>query len=170
KELFSPREGAVADGRDRKMSSSAGGMKSKWMKAFKSLKTSSSSGHPAKDGDRRGGNRSGELSPPILDNSHYFQEYTYKKISACDVCHQILKAQAQQLQQQHKHNSCSSNTNTTAAAATQTQQLQQQHKHNSCSSNTNTTAAAATQTQQLQQQHKHNSCQNIVPCRLHPAM
>ena len=28
--------------------------------------------------------------PPILENSHVFQEYTYKKITPCDVCSQML--------------------------------------------------------------------------------
>ncbi|XP_047736851.1 uncharacterized protein LOC108666868, partial [Hyalella azteca] len=95
KELFAPRESAGVEGRKMSSSSGGSGMKSKWMKAFKSLKTSSS-GHPAKDADRRGGGRTGEMSPPIFDNSHYFQEYTYKKISACDVCHQILKGHSRQ--------------------------------------------------------------------------
>ncbi|XP_063612226.1 uncharacterized protein LOC134785753 [Penaeus indicus] len=41
KELFASKDGGGAEGRERKMSNSSGGsMKTKWMKAFKSLKTS----------------------------------------------------------------------------------------------------------------------------------
>jgi len=34
--------------------------------------------------------------PPILENSHVFQEYTYKKITPCDVCSQILRGHTRQ--------------------------------------------------------------------------
>ena len=41
KELFASKEGGGAEGRERKMSNSSGGsMKTKWMKALKSLKAS----------------------------------------------------------------------------------------------------------------------------------
>lgn len=29
--------------------------------------------------------------PPVLENSHQFQEYTYKNITSCDVCSQIMR-------------------------------------------------------------------------------
>lgn len=58
KELFASKIDAAegGTGRDRKMSSSStGSMKSKWLKAFKSLKTptsSSSNGAPNKEGEK----------------------------------------------------------------------------------------------------------------------
>jgi hypothetical protein len=33
-----------------------------------------------------------ETTPPaVIENSHIFQEYTYKKITPCDICSQILR-------------------------------------------------------------------------------
>jgi len=92
KELFGAPSEDTPDARERKMSSSSSGsMKSKWMKAFKSLKT------PPKEGDRRAGvGRPGEMPPPVLENSHIFHEYTYKKVSACDVCHKVLIGHSRQ--------------------------------------------------------------------------
>ena len=29
--------------------------------------------------------------PPVLENNHQFQEYTYKNITPCDVCSQVMK-------------------------------------------------------------------------------
>lgn len=57
KELFAAKLDAAegGTGRDRKMSSSStGSMKSKWLKAFKSLKTTSSpsNGAPAKESEK----------------------------------------------------------------------------------------------------------------------
>jgi len=42
---------------------------------------------------RRNGASSTASEPlrPNLDGSHHLQEYTYKKITACDVCSQILR-------------------------------------------------------------------------------
>nr|XP_045591762.1 SH3 and cysteine-rich domain-containing protein 3-like isoform X2 [Procambarus clarkii] len=110
------------------MSNSSGGsMKTKWMKAFKSLKTSepASSNLPPTSPAKRYTFSSTVLSvmahsgPPeatpydqrlarknarekekeaaaMFDTAHIFQEYTYKKITACDVCHQILRGHSRQ--------------------------------------------------------------------------
>jgi len=101
KELFSSKvinesdpkgavEGVPAGGsRERKHStSSTGNIKSKWVKAFKSIKgkadTDKPKGAPA------------PVTAPIIENSHIFQEYTYKKITPCDVCSQILRGHSRQ--------------------------------------------------------------------------
>ena len=34
--------------------------------------------------------------PPILETSHQFAEYTYKNITSCDVCSQIMKGNTRQ--------------------------------------------------------------------------
>lgn len=53
KELFSSKIESAETGRDRKMSaSSTGSMKSKWMKAFKSLKTPPSNGTASKEAEK----------------------------------------------------------------------------------------------------------------------
>jgi len=102
KELFSSKvineadpkgavEGVPAGGpRERKLStSSTGTIKSKWVKAFKSIKGKGENekGKPVSSG---GG------TPHIMENSHIFQEYTYKKITPCDVCSQILRGHSRQ--------------------------------------------------------------------------
>jgi hypothetical protein len=91
KELFSAStKGGTVEGvpeggpcQERKMSTSSTGMKSKWVNAFKNIK-----------GKQEAGKAAGAVPagpPPILENSHVFQEYTYKKITPCDVCSQILR-------------------------------------------------------------------------------
>nr|NP_001097324.1 Stac-like, isoform C [Drosophila melanogaster]ABV53807.1 Stac-like, isoform C [Drosophila melanogaster] len=71
-------------------------MKTKWLKAFKSLKPAGSGS--AQQADRRNGASSTASEPlrPNLDGSHHLQEYTYKKITACDVCSQILRGHTRQ--------------------------------------------------------------------------
>ncbi|XP_042220749.1 uncharacterized protein LOC121865428 isoform X4 [Homarus americanus] len=129
KELFASKDGGGAEGRERKMSNSSGGsMKTKWMKAFKSLKTSdpaSSNSLPPTSPAKRYTFSSTVLSvmahsgPPeatpydqrlarknarekekdaaaMFESAHIFQEYTYKKLTACDVCHQILRGHSRQ--------------------------------------------------------------------------
>jgi len=97
KELFSASTNlggtveGVPDGgpRDRKLStSSTGNMKSKWVNAFKNIKGKQEAGKPSGAGPVG--------PPPILENSHVFQEYTYKKITPCDVCSQILRGHTRQ--------------------------------------------------------------------------
>jgi len=67
-----------------------GKIKSKWVNAFKNVKGKQS---PA----------AGPAKPPVpaapaplLENSHQFAEYTYKNITSCDVCSQIMKGSARQ--------------------------------------------------------------------------
>ena len=35
--------------------------------------------------------KKGDLSQLILESNHLFQDYTYKKVTPCDVCSQILR-------------------------------------------------------------------------------
>ncbi|XP_021916286.1 uncharacterized protein LOC110828105 isoform X2 [Zootermopsis nevadensis] len=103
KELFASKvESASDSSRERKMSSSStGSMKNKWLKAFKSLKTTStpSNGAANKDGEKKNGKdregvfqAGGSLDPA----AHTFQEYTYKKITPCDICSQVLRGHTRQ--------------------------------------------------------------------------
>nr|XP_045591764.1 SH3 and cysteine-rich domain-containing protein 3-like isoform X4 [Procambarus clarkii] len=96
------------------MSNSSGGsMKTKWMKAFKSLKTSEPASSnlpptsPAKRytfsstvlsvmAHRKNAREKEKEAAAMFDTAHIFQEYTYKKITACDVCHQILRGHSRQ--------------------------------------------------------------------------
>ncbi|CAG7691245.1 unnamed protein product [Allacma fusca] len=87
--------------RERKMSvSSNATMKSKWMKAFRTLKgptpgPSSPSKEPEKkNGKEKDKQASGEAFQ-IFEN-HIFQEYTYKKITPCDICSQVLRGHTKQ--------------------------------------------------------------------------
>ncbi|XP_046668557.1 uncharacterized protein LOC124359657 isoform X3 [Homalodisca vitripennis] len=100
KDLFASKLDSAegASGRDRKMSSSStGSMKSKWLKAFKSLKTTSgpSNGTSPKEGEKKNGRDSG-LNLGVESTVHQFQEYTYKKITPCDVCSQVLRGHTRQ--------------------------------------------------------------------------
>jgi len=103
KELFSSKvandteskgavEGVPSGGhRERKLStSSTGNIKSKWVKAFKTIKGKDS------DKSKNGGPVGGANPTNIIENSHVFQEYTYKKITPCDVCSQILRGHTRQ--------------------------------------------------------------------------
>jgi len=101
KELFSSKvindaevkgavEGVPAGGsRERKHStSSTGNIKNKWVKAFKSIKGKAETDKPKAPPV--------STTPQIIENSHIFQEYTYKKITPCDVCSQILRGHSRQ--------------------------------------------------------------------------
>ncbi|XP_037077290.1 SH3 and cysteine-rich domain-containing protein 3-like isoform X1 [Pollicipes pollicipes] len=74
-------------------------MKTKWLKAFKSLK---SSGFNKDTGQDRRNGREGSRPPDgptaasLPVGAHWFQEYTYKKITACDTCNQILRGHTRQ--------------------------------------------------------------------------
>ncbi|KAF0296625.1 hypothetical protein FJT64_005926 [Amphibalanus amphitrite] len=102
RDLFASKVEIADGGRERRTSSSErAGMKTKWLKAFKSLK---SSGFNKDSGqDRRNGREGREGSRPpdgpaassLPVGAHWFQEYTYKKITACDACNQILRAGAE---------------------------------------------------------------------------
>ncbi|XP_068897059.1 uncharacterized protein Stacl isoform X1 [Tenebrio molitor] len=106
KELFTSKlEGDT--GRERKMSSaSTASMKNKWLKAFKSLKTP-----PPENTDKKNQmyhavstiiamRKNGSAATRELlkgdPDAHNFQEYTYKKITPCDVCSQVLRGHTRQ--------------------------------------------------------------------------
>ena len=79
-------------------------MKSKWVNAFKNIKGKQEAGWVPNTISRTfplcrksgGGAAASVGPPPILENSHVFQEYTYKKITPCDVCSQILRGHTRQ--------------------------------------------------------------------------
>ncbi|XP_071570104.1 uncharacterized protein Stacl isoform X2 [Temnothorax nylanderi] len=88
KELFGGGEAGQPDGvTSRKMSNgSTGSPKLKWLKAFKSLKGSST-----------------PTTPPLSDKKsleseggHTWREYTYRKITPCDACGQVLRGHSRQ--------------------------------------------------------------------------
>ncbi|RVE54352.1 hypothetical protein evm_000837 [Chilo suppressalis] len=95
RELFAAKADSGATAVDRKMSSSsAGSMKNKWLKAFRSLKPPSAPPPHAAPPDKR----NGAAREAIRGDSeaHNFQEYTYKKITPCDVCSQVLRGHTRQ--------------------------------------------------------------------------
>ncbi|GLG98252.1 Protein kinase C, partial [Gryllus bimaculatus] len=103
KELFGAKADAASDAvRERKMSSSStGSMKNKWLKAFKSLKTTTpgngqASAAPPRDADKRNGKEREMSQQPADAAAHAFQEYTYKKITPCDACSQVLRGHTRQ--------------------------------------------------------------------------
>ncbi|XP_035225403.1 serine/threonine-protein kinase mrck-1-like isoform X1 [Stegodyphus dumicola] len=81
-------------------STGSGTAKNKWLKAFLNLKTASSGSLADKnDGDKKSGksgSRPLSAVPGTLDVAHVFQEYTYKKITACDHCKEILRGHSRQ--------------------------------------------------------------------------
>ncbi|KAL0106410.1 hypothetical protein PUN28_016261 [Cardiocondyla obscurior] len=87
KELFGGGEASQPDGvTSRKMSNgSTGSPKLKWLKAFKSLKTSSPTTPPLSD------KKSLES-----EGGHTWREYTYRKITPCDACGQVLRGHSRQ--------------------------------------------------------------------------
>merc|ERR1711862_453057 len=68
-----------------------GKIKSKWVNAFKNVKGQQN--NQAVAGARAPAN---VAPPPILETSHQFAEYTYKNITSCDVCSQIMKGNTRQ--------------------------------------------------------------------------
>lgn len=89
KELFLGRIDPGSPRGERKMSSSSSSsMKTKWLKAFRSLKPAGSAN------DRKSGNGA-QIRFDGSDN-HNLQEYTYKKITPCDVCSQVLRGHTRQ--------------------------------------------------------------------------
>ncbi|CAG9860266.1 unnamed protein product [Phyllotreta striolata] len=91
KELFSNKLEGDSVSRERKMSSaSTASMKNKWLKAFKSLKTP-----PPEVEKKNGAAATKELLKGDPD-AHNFQEYTYKKITPCDICSQVLRGHTRQ--------------------------------------------------------------------------
>ncbi|XP_074593514.1 uncharacterized protein LOC141849193 isoform X1 [Brevipalpus obovatus] len=86
--------------RERKASTtSTATIKMKWFKAFKSLKSGISVPNVDKnDDDKRSLRGNSELGSRfnLYDGQHIFQEYTYKKITPCDVCREILRGHTRQ--------------------------------------------------------------------------
>ncbi|XP_057670494.1 uncharacterized protein LOC130902399 isoform X7 [Diorhabda carinulata] len=107
KELFSNKLEGDTVTRERKMSSaSQASMKNKWLKAFKSLKTPPPETEPKKNQmyhavstimsmRKNGAAATKELLKGDPD-AHNFQENTYKKITPCDVCSQVLRGHTRQ--------------------------------------------------------------------------
>ncbi|XP_018795905.1 PREDICTED: uncharacterized protein LOC108973251 isoform X2 [Bactrocera latifrons] len=113
KELYASKVDPGSPRAERKLSAAtAPSMKTKWLKAFRSLKPASGSA-PADSQPRpnqmyhavstvltlRRNGAAGSSSQPLRpneDGSHHLQEYTYKKITACDVCSQILRGHTRQ--------------------------------------------------------------------------
>uniref|UniRef100_A0A336LMM8 CSON012985 protein n=1 Tax=Culicoides sonorensis TaxID=179676 RepID=A0A336LMM8_CULSO len=99
KELFQKKvePGSPVGSSERKLStSSSSSMKTKWMNAFRSLKPASSSSATAekKNGTATGNSQMSRMGD-TTDN-HNLQEYTYKKITPCDVCSQVLRGHQRQ--------------------------------------------------------------------------
>ncbi|CAG9785006.1 unnamed protein product [Diatraea saccharalis] len=96
RELFAAKADSGAGAVDRKMSSSsAGSMKNKWLKAFRSLKPPSAPPPHAAPPDKRNGAAREAMRGGDSD-AHNFQEYTYKKITPCDICSQVLRGHTRQ--------------------------------------------------------------------------
>ncbi|XP_045446169.1 uncharacterized protein LOC123654298 [Melitaea cinxia] len=96
RELFAAKADSSIAAADRKLSSSsAGSMKNKWLKAFRSLKPPSAPPPHAAPPDKRNGAARDMRSAGDSD-AHNFQEYTYKKITPCDVCSQVLRGHTRQ--------------------------------------------------------------------------
>ncbi|KAI5631643.1 phorbol esters/diacylglycerol binding domain (C1 domain) domain-containing protein [Phthorimaea operculella] len=97
RELFAAKADSGTAAADRKLSSSsAGSMKNKWLKAFRSLKPPSAPPpHAAPPDKRNGAAREARIAAGESD-AHNFQEYTYKKITPCDVCSQVLRGHTRQ--------------------------------------------------------------------------
>ena len=62
----------------------SGKLKSKWVNAFKNVKGKQAPAEKPTTPVATG-------PPAVLDTSHQFQEYTYKNITPCDVCSQVMK-------------------------------------------------------------------------------
>ncbi|XP_055320022.1 uncharacterized protein LOC129577281 isoform X5 [Sitodiplosis mosellana] len=77
---------------ERKLSTSSSSMKTKWLKAFRSLKPATAiAGTVKKNADQSSNGRR------VFDGeNHNLQEYTYKKITPCDVCSQVLRGHTRQ--------------------------------------------------------------------------
>ncbi|CAH2075364.1 unnamed protein product, partial [Iphiclides podalirius] len=97
RELFAAKADSGAAAADRKFStSSAGSMKNKWLKAFRSLKPPSALPPHAGPQDKRNGAARDAMRSGGDSEAHNFQEYTYKKITPCDVCSQVLRGHTRQ--------------------------------------------------------------------------
>jgi len=70
-----------------------GKFKSKWVNAFKNVK---GGGGKAPVGPAGVKPPTAVGPPPVLETSHQFAEYSYKNITSCDVCSQIMKGNTRQ--------------------------------------------------------------------------
>ncbi|XP_043475547.1 uncharacterized protein LOC122507092 isoform X4 [Leptopilina heterotoma] len=104
KELFGGGEAVQPDGvSSRKMSNgSTGSTKHKWLKAFKSLKTSSPTTPPPTEKGKQTMYHAVSsvvaMSRKNLESEggHMWREYTYRKITPCDACGQVLRGHSRQ--------------------------------------------------------------------------
>ncbi|XP_026812790.1 uncharacterized protein LOC113553593 isoform X3 [Rhopalosiphum maidis] len=100
KDLFASKlETTESNARDRKLSSSSSGsMKSKWLKAIKSLKTTSgpTNNNTTQKDEKKTGRDGNPQFSANTETAHQFQEYTYKKITPCDFCSQVLRGHTRQ--------------------------------------------------------------------------
>ncbi|XP_025197897.1 uncharacterized protein LOC112596436 isoform X3 [Melanaphis sacchari] len=100
KDLFASKlEATESNARDRKLSSSSSGsMKSKWLKAIKSLKTTSgpTNNNTTQKDEKKTGRDGNPQFSANTETAHQFQEYTYKKITPCDFCSQVLRGHTRQ--------------------------------------------------------------------------
>ncbi|XP_046817811.1 uncharacterized protein LOC124423745 isoform X1 [Vespa crabro] len=104
KELFGGGEAGQPDGMSsRKMSNgSTGSTKHKWLKAFKSLKTSSPTTSPPTDKGKQAMYHAVSTVVALsrknneIEDGHVWREYTYRKITPCDACGQVLRGHSRQ--------------------------------------------------------------------------
>ncbi|XP_043267772.1 uncharacterized protein Stacl isoform X2 [Venturia canescens] len=105
KELFGAGEAGQPDPvSNRKMSNGSTGSntKHKWLKAFKSLKTSSPTTPPPADKGKQAMYHAVStvvaMSRKSLESEggHQWREYTYRKITPCDACGQVLRGHSRQ--------------------------------------------------------------------------
>ncbi|KAK2585390.1 hypothetical protein KPH14_010065 [Odynerus spinipes] len=104
KELFGGGEAGQPDGMGgRKMSNgSTGSTKHKWLKAFKSLKTSSPTTSPPADKGKQAMYHAVSTVVALsrknneIEDGHVWREYTYRKITPCDACGQVLRGHSRQ--------------------------------------------------------------------------
>ncbi|XP_059620502.1 uncharacterized protein LOC132264349 isoform X4 [Phlebotomus argentipes] len=109
RELFLARVEPGSPRGERKLSvSSSSSMKTKWLKAFRSLKPASGSAVNEKSNQmyhavstvltmRKNGAAAAPERIRVGDgDTHNLQEYTYKKITPCDVCSQVLRGHTRQ--------------------------------------------------------------------------
>merc|ERR1719189_596378 len=73
-----------------------GKIKSKWVNAFKNVKGGLQSNAAAPGAPGKAPAAAAASVPAVLETSHQFAEYSYKNITSCDVCSQIMKGNTRQ--------------------------------------------------------------------------